>query len=334
MGDNNNSNGGGGDGDGRRSTPKKRSHHGHGGGGPMTLGDMNRRDANDDKDNEYYAGGSASGMAVQDPNTSRSKRVEGLFEELKKHGAVQGTAEDLHGPPATNTTGTTTKAFSGSARTLAGGTGPSSNSNTNDAATQQDEKEDKEPEHVRHVIHFWNDGFSVNDGPLRKLEDPANRYFLDAINRGQCPKELAPSDPRVPIDINLIKESTDYVEPPKPKYTAFSGSGRTLAGPSSASTSAAQTATPTSATPSSFELDEGAPMTRIQIRLANGQRLVQRFNNSHTVGHVRAFINLSVGSGPAYNLKTAPPMPKTLEDNDVTLEAAGLLGSVIIQQLC
>lgn len=35
-----------------------------------------------------------------------------------------------------------------------------------------------------HVITFYRDGFTVNDGPYRARTDPANRPFLEAIERG------------------------------------------------------------------------------------------------------------------------------------------------------
>jgi hypothetical protein len=37
---------------------------------------------------------------------------------------------------------------------------------------------------ARHVITFYRAGFSVNDGPYRARDDPANRPFLDALERG------------------------------------------------------------------------------------------------------------------------------------------------------
>lgn len=36
----------------------------------------------------------------------------------------------------------------------------------------------------RHVITFYRDGFTVNDGPYRLRDDPSNRPFLEAIERG------------------------------------------------------------------------------------------------------------------------------------------------------
>jgi hypothetical protein len=35
------------------------------------------------------------------------------------------------------------------------------------------------PERAVHTITFWRNGFTVDDGPLRKLEDPANSPFLN-----------------------------------------------------------------------------------------------------------------------------------------------------------
>jgi hypothetical protein len=32
----------------------------------------------------------------------------------------------------------------------------------------------------------------VNDGPLRGYEDPANIPFMQAVGKGQCPRELEP----------------------------------------------------------------------------------------------------------------------------------------------
>jgi UBX domain-containing protein 1 len=84
------------------------------------------------------------------------------------------------------------------------------------------------PEAVPRVVYFWDNGFSVDDGPLRSLEDPANRSFVEALQQGQCPRELAPEDPNQPVNVNLVRKSGDYVEPPKPKYVAFGGGGRSL----------------------------------------------------------------------------------------------------------
>lgn len=37
---------------------------------------------------------------------------------------------------------------------------------------------------VAAVITFYRNGFTVNDGELRKMDDPANKAFLEDINNG------------------------------------------------------------------------------------------------------------------------------------------------------
>lgn len=39
-------------------------------------------------------------------------------------------------------------------------------------------------------------------------------------------------------------------------------------------------------------LSEGAPSTNIQFRLADGTRLVARFNQTHTVGDLHTYVNV------------------------------------------
>ena len=34
------------------------------------------------------------------------------------------------------------------------------------------------------VLKFWSNGFSVDDGPLRSFDDPANEQFLSSVRQG------------------------------------------------------------------------------------------------------------------------------------------------------
>lgn len=69
-------------------------------------------------------------------------------------------------------------------------------------------------------------------------------------------------------------QSEDYVPPAEPKYKAFQGSGRTLGSNDSAATETPQPSeAPQSSSVREFAVDESQPMTRIQLRLPNGQRL-------------------------------------------------------------
>ena len=137
------------------------------------------------------------------------------------------------------------------------------------------------------------------------------------------------------MTVNLVRVEEDY-EPPK--YVAFGGSGRTLGGggggggggDGGASTSAAAAA---AAPPGEWEgVDESKPTTSLQLRLADGARLVARFNHTHTVADVRRFIRASrPDMAWPYVLATAFP-PAPVSDESATLEAAGLLNAVLIQR--
>jgi hypothetical protein len=41
----------------------------------------------------------------------------------------------------------------------------------------------KKPQTVTKVITFYKQGFTVNDGPLRRFEDPENSKFLEDVNQ-------------------------------------------------------------------------------------------------------------------------------------------------------
>merc|ERR1712157_26157 len=44
------------------------------------------------------------------------------------------------------------------------------------------------PKDVRLVL--WKEGFAIDDEPLRRYDDPANKTFLDQITKGELPTEL------------------------------------------------------------------------------------------------------------------------------------------------
>ncbi|XP_037058329.1 UBX domain-containing protein 2B isoform X2 [Peromyscus leucopus] len=81
-------------------------------------------------------------------------------------------------------------------------------------------------------------------------------------------------------------------------------------------------------------IDDSVPTTKIQIRLADGSRLIQRFNSTHRILDVRDFI---IQSRPEFSttdfiLVTSFPS-KELTDESLTLQEADILNTVILQQL-
>ena len=97
-------------------------------------------------------------MLVQDP-TKGNNDVDAIFNQARQLGAVEGPLENLQ--PSSSSS----RSFTGTGRSLSGDTVVPS-------APQQ-------PEAVVHNIVFWRNGFTVNDGPLRRLDDPENAVFLE-----------------------------------------------------------------------------------------------------------------------------------------------------------
>lgn len=93
---------------------------------------------------------------MQDP--SKHNDVDAIFDQARQLGAVQGPFENIR--PSSSST-----SFTGVGRTLTGETVPPT-------APQP-------PATVVHNIVFWRNGFTINDGPLRRLDDPENAPFLE-----------------------------------------------------------------------------------------------------------------------------------------------------------
>ncbi|KAG1689602.1 hypothetical protein DVH05_002111 [Phytophthora capsici] len=183
----------------------------------------------------------------------------------------------------------------------------------------------------RHVITFYREGFTVNDGPYRLRSDPANRSFLEALERGHVPQELEGENRNEPVEISLVdKRQEDYVAPPPPAYTAFSGEGQTMGSATYAAESVIQGDAEAAERPI---IDDKKPTTTLQIRLHNGQRLRETLNLDHTIRDLHAIIQLNdAGSQPYTLLAGFPPRPVST-DLTQTIEQAGLKGAAVTQKL-
>ncbi|KAL2973436.1 hypothetical protein AAZX31_14G045000 [Glycine max] len=168
-----------------------------------TLGDLKRSSRDDDSDSdpdfepdEYYTGGEKSGMLVRDPtrgNSNNNNSVDDIFDQARQ------VAVDA--PPENPRSSSRSGSFSGTARLLSGERLPSAA-----AAAPAPQR----VEEVTHTVTFWRNGFSVNDGPLRRLDDPQNAPFLESIKKSECPKELEPADRRTAVHVNLTRRDEDY----------------------------------------------------------------------------------------------------------------------------
>ncbi|KAJ7024647.1 SEP domain-containing protein [Mycena alexandri] len=132
-------------------------------------------------------------------------------------------------------------------------------------------------------LTFWRDGFTMQDSPLMRYDDPANAKLLKAIHAGHAPPSLKVPVGR-PVDVHVTSRSDDNYG------RAFSGVGMRLGGrrplnmeadpslifmitPTSGG-SAAVSSRLGSTISQPFKFGESRSTTSLQIQFPDGQRMV------------------------------------------------------------
>mmetsp|Transcript_21355 Transcript_21355/g.30706 ORF Transcript_21355/g.30706 Transcript_21355/m.30706 type:complete len:276 (-) Transcript_21355:136-963(-) len=204
-------------------------------------------------------------------------------------------------------------------------------------ASEATSEEERRP---RRTITMYRDGFVVDeDGPYRRLDDPANAEFLRSLARGQTPRELLMEDqeggagPGSDMTVGLIdKRNEEYV----PTFKSFRGTGNTLGGTTTTATTSTETSDNGIIAPSTLQdvkppavtNDPQQPTTSIQIRLISGQRRVIKINTNATVLQLASHLADSV---QPFRLISGYP-PKPITDLSQTIQEAGLKGAQVVQK--
>ncbi|KAF5280325.1 hypothetical protein FQR65_LT03134 [Abscondita terminalis] len=284
-----------------------------------TLHTMNSSSEDEEEGQAFYAGGSEhSGQQVLGPPRKKDM-VSDMFKAVREHGV------EILEPSAS---GSSSSAFRGTGYKL-GQTG-------NDSETIPGASEPSKPEQV--TLKLWKEGFSLNDGELRHYSDPSQREFLDNIRRGEIPAELRQGSTEVHLSMEDRRGETFKKEIDKRNTRAFSGQGHTLGSPTPAAIGAPAVQEKDclvneNIAKKKLSTDSTQPTTNIQIRLADGSRLIGQFNHTHTVSNIRSYI---VDARPQYAtltfalLSTYPS--RELNDSE-TIAEAGLLNAAIMQKL-
>ncbi|KAG8627992.1 hypothetical protein KVT40_003865 [Elsinoe batatas] len=306
-----------------------------------TLRDLQSGSGGDDSDDEdetkqdFFAGGEKSGLAVQNPNNpnNSSDHFNNIMNQARQNRPRPGGEEQ----PSRSTN------FSGRAQTL-GGDDAESRVIDDPAAAPRPGSNSNLPR-VTRTLHLWQDGFSVDDGPLFRFDDPANAPTLALINQGRAPLALLGVEPGQEVDLQLNPHKDEKYVQPKKKYKPFEGSGQRLGSPtpgpsattsqSSAPATAAPAASSGGASTTAVSVDESQPTIQLQIRLGDGTQLRSRFNTSHTIGDVYEFVNAAStqSRGRGYALMTTFPS-KELSDKNAKLGdlAEYKRGGVVVQK--
>lgn len=292
-----------------------------------TIASFQKKDDSNDEQQAYYAGGSEHGAGQQiiGPTKKKSSNVvKDIFDSARQHGAEDAQAS----APQAETK--RLKSFGGTGYKLGDSeTQGESSTYTNPSQPEATLENNRE---TAVVLKMWRNGFSVDDGPLREYADPANKPFLDSIKRGQIPQELTGRG-RGTIDLSMEDHRNDEYVKPKPKQVPFMGEGYRLGNPVAEVTTSKPPASSASA-PVAVKVDESQPTTQIQIRVADGRRLVGKFNHTHRISDVRNFI---VQSHPEYagtNFVLMTNFPnQELTNESLTLTDAKLLNAVLVQRM-
>ncbi|XP_061178194.1 NSFL1 cofactor p47-like [Saccostrea echinata] len=294
----------------------------------LTQSDSENSDS-DEKGQAFYAGGSEhSGQQVLGPprkKESGKKIVDNLFKSAREHGA-----EEVGEGSETQTQGASRFAFRGAGYKLG-------ETEDDPVSVIQGKPIESEKRQVDMVLKLWKNGFSVDDGPLRDFQDPANKEFLDAVSRGEVPRELISRGKEV--NLNMEDHRTeDYVQP-KVTTKPFTGAGHMLGSPAptvvrSPGTSSSSSASTEEAAKQGVKVNDKAPTTNLQVRLADGSRLVIKLNHTHRVRDIRNYIVTARPEYASSNFVLLTTFPnKELSDENQTLADAKLLNAVIVQRL-
>ncbi|XP_029451863.1 UBX domain-containing protein 2A [Rhinatrema bivittatum] len=192
-------------------------------------------------------------------------------------------------------------------------------------------------DHADMIIQLWKNGFTVNGGDLRTYTDVENQQFLESMKKGELPLELQKVYDKEEVDVKVEDKKDKECASRKPVFYPFSGQGYRLGSATPRIISKVQTGYEEAEMDRSLPvvvLSDLEPITNIQIWLADGRRIVQKFNVSSRISQVRDFIERVQGCGGnfPFTLTTSLPLRELL-DETLTLEEAHLQNAVLVQRI-
>ncbi|KAF2191986.1 SEP-domain-containing protein [Zopfia rhizophila CBS 207.26] len=307
-----------------------RDLQGQGDSGHAHGDDDHSSDEDDKAEQDFFAGGEKSGLAVQNPNTSDPRdQINNILRRARQNAPRPGGDDER---PASH--------FRGTGMTLGGDDTPSR------AILDPNAHIPPQAPRAHRELHLWRDGFSVDDGPLYRYDDPANARTLEMINSGHAPLDILNVEHGQEVDVDVHPHKDEDYQKPKKKYVPFSGTGQRLGSPTPGGTTppppaAGATSSTTAASassapaPPSVDVDTSAPTVTLQIRLGDGTRLQSRFNTTHTVGDVYGFVNAASPASTTreYALMTTFPSKELTDKGQVLGDMAELKrGGVVVQK--
>lgn len=291
--------------------------------------------SDDEPEKNFFTGGEKSGLAVQNPynndnsSSTGNKLVADIIKRAQENRRHPDDSDDEDTPARENN-------FQGTGYRLGSDQVPSVA--VPDPYEELNQHEQRLPR-VSRTLTFWRDGFSVEDSPLYRYDDPANTLYLKAIEQGTAPLSILNAQQGQGVDVHVVRKLDEDYQPPKRKIGGFQGHGQRLGSPvpgeRTATPSPAVTPTPAAATTSSSRessLPAETGDALVQLQLSDGSRHRRRFEASGPVQQLYDFVGLLQPSQTReYILQTTFPMKK-LDDKTKTLKEAGVVGAVVVQR--
>ena len=293
-------------------------------GGYTNMKDMRSdqsKDMEEKKNEQFFAGGSdTSGQMIEGPPNPEKEEdiVSRTFKSAREQGAE--SAEEYHKADKEGTQ------FMGTGRRLG-----------KSESEVSKEIQGAAPPPKPKVFHlkFYKDGFTIDDGELRKFEEPSGKQFMMAVSKGYIPDELVKEASGQEVHLEMEDNREEVYRPVKHKLQPFGGSGQRLGSvvpEVKSSDPEAQTVDTGESEAILPTIDSCQPVTTLQIRLADGTRLTQKFNHNHTVADLRLFITCRTKqTDKVFVIMTTFPN-KELTDESLTLSDANLLNAVVLQR--
>ncbi|PKS07215.1 hypothetical protein jhhlp_005817 [Lomentospora prolificans] len=288
-----------------RAQPAKRQEKKRGVATLSSLGSSRHAHGSEDDDDEdeegekgrgdLFAGGEKSGLALRDP-TQRPERGEGsrgIINDIlakAREQAKKGTDEEAEQRPSRRW----------GAGNILGGDGVESR-RIGDPHVGPSQPPQPTGEPQDRTIHLWHDGFSFDDGPLYRYDEPENQETLRLIRSGRAPLHLMNVRFDQPVNAHISQHDEPWKQLPR-IYRPFGGEGRRLGSPvpgdgnarppppTSQSASSGAAASSSSSGAVSTGVDTSQPTVALRVQLPDGTRLPARFNTTQTVGDIYDFI--------------------------------------------
>ena len=173
-------------------------------------------------------------------------------------------------------------------------------------------------------LSLYKNGFILDNGEFRNKSEPANKKFMEEIEKGYIPNELVKKG-ITDLGIEMDDHRDENYEPPKEekKFQAFTGLGKSISSVNTEGLHVNKNAT--------SNVDRSRPTCKVNIRLFNGEVVSEDFNLNQTLQDVINFVKKKSGSNNFSLLDGFPPRPLTTYNK--TIQELHLEGSLLTQKI-